>query len=124
MKLVPVENEMIGRLVIKRSDSMIIRVDETKVTKFVLIDGIGESVTRYKVGDVVLAKKVNNMIFDAGAIWRPLIEASDVACYATELAPGELYMQTENATQYVPFDSDQAAKSLCAQAVERKSEAA
>lgn len=101
-------------MVIKRSDSKIIRVDETKVTKLVLVDaaGPGAIAAGIKVGDIVLGKKINNMVFDAGAIFRPLIEEPEIACFARELTPGELLMQTENGQSYVPFDSPDAAQSL------------
>lgn len=126
MKLAPRHNQIVGRLVIKRSDSKIIRVDETKVTKFVLVDAVGDGALAkgVRIGDVVLAKKINHMIFDAGACFRPLLEEEDVACFVTELQPGELLVQVENGSQYTLFDAPDAAVPLGAQAVERKSEAA
>lgn len=114
MKLEPRYNEIIGRMVIKRSDSKIVRIDETKVTKLVLVDAVGPGAAAagINVGDVVLGKKMNHMVFDAGAIFRPLIAEPEIACFARELTPNELLMQTENGASYVPFDSPEAAQSL------------
>ena len=126
MKLAPRHNQAVGRMVIKRSDSKIIHTDETKVTKFVLIDAVGEDAVAagIKVGDVVVATKLNHMIFDAGRRFRPLVDEKDIACFVTDLQPGELLVQVENGAKYVLFDDQDAAVSLGAQAVERKSEAA
>lgn len=126
MKFAPRHNQAVGRMVIKRSDSKILRVDETKVTKFVLIDAVGAdaAIAGIKVGDVVVATKLNHMVFDAGMRFRPLVDEKDIACFVTELQPGELLVQVENGAKYVLFDDPDAAQPLGAQALERKSEAA
>ena len=121
MKFAPRHNQAVGRMVIKRSDSKIVRVDETKVTKFVLIDAVGvdAAVAGLNVGDVVVATKLNHMVFDAGLRFRPLVEEKDIACFVTDLQPGELLVQTENGAKYVLFDDPDAAVPLGAQALER-----
>lgn len=126
MKFAPRHNQAVGRMVIKRSDSKIIRTDETKVTKFVVIDAVGDDAAAagVKVGDVVVATKLNHMVFDAGMRFRPLIDEKDIACFVTDLQPGELLVQTENGAQYVLFDSPDAAQPLGAQMPRAESEAA
>ena len=59
MKFVPRHSQAIGRVVVKRILSTIIRPDETKnTTKFVLIDGVGPDAAAagIKVGDIVLVE--------------------------------------------------------------------
>jgi hypothetical protein len=126
VKFAPRHSQIVGRMVIKRSDSKIIRTDETKVTKFVIVDAVGAEAAAagIKVGDVVVATKLNHMFFDAGMRFRPLIDEKDIACFVTDLQPGELLVQTENGAQYVLFDSPDAAQPLGTQLSERKSEAA
>jgi hypothetical protein len=127
VKFAPRHSQIVGRMVIKRSDSKIIRTDETKVTKFVIVDAVGveAAAAGIKVGDVVVATKLNHMFFDAGTRFRPLIEEKDIACLVTDLRPGDLLVQAENGTQYVLFDSPEAAEPLGAQPKPRaESEAA
>jgi len=126
VKFAPRHAQIIGRTVIKKSDSKIVRTDETKVTKFVLVDAVGDEAAAagIQVGDVVITTKLNHIVFDGGSRFRPLLEEKDVACFVTDVGLSDLLVQTENGTEFVPLDSPKAAQSLGAQAVKRESEAA
>ncbi len=114
MKFIPRRNQAMGRIVIKRVLSSIVRPDETRdTTKFVLIDGVGADAQAagIKVGDIVLVSQLNNFILDGGALYRPIINEKDIMFVVADL--GELAVQTENGRQYVPFGSKDAARSIC-----------
>ena len=113
MKLIPRHNQIVGRVVIERPQSSIIRPDATKnTTKIILVDAVGEGAAKsgIKVGDLVVPMKMNHFMLDGGAIFRPLIEEGDAGFFVTEAE--ELYVQTDNGQEYVPLDSERAAKSL------------
>lgn len=126
MKFVPRNSQIIGRMAIRRSDSKIIRVDETKVTKFILVDAVGDEAAArgVKVGDVVIPTALSNIVFDGGTRFRPILEEKSVACFVTEMSMDDLLVQSEIGAQFVPFESPEAAKSMGAQDAERESEAA
>lgn len=126
MKLSPRHSRIVGRMVIAKSESTIILVDETKVTKFILIDAVGDEAASYgiKVGDVVLPTALANIVINGGRSFRPVLEEKDIAFLVTDVTLDELVVQTDNGAQYVPFDSPHAAQPLGAPAVERAAEAA
>jgi energy-converting hydrogenase Eha subunit G len=113
-------------MVIKKSESAIILTDETKVTKFVLIDAVGDDAAELgvKVGDIALPIALANIVINGGRSFRPTLEEKDIAFFVTDMSLSELVVQTDNGKQYVPFDAPDAAQPLGAPAVERKSEAA
>lgn len=115
MKLIPRRDQIIGRVVIKRVASVIVRPEESKGTsKFVLVDAVGPeaALKGIKVGDVVLAKKMHHIMLDGGSIFRPLVDEPDVASFLTETEPGELAIQVDSGQRYVSFDDPDAAASL------------
>lgn len=115
MKFVPRRSQIIGRMVIKRASSMIVRVDESKVTKFILVDAVGEEAAAngIKVGDLVVPTAVSNIVMNEG--FRPVLEEKNVAFFVTDVPLSELAVQTDGGTKYVSFDSPDAAKPLGAQ---------
>jgi hypothetical protein len=115
VKLIPRGNQIIGRVVIKRVFSTIIRVDETKeTTKFVLVDAVGPDAAAkgFKVGDIVLPTQMSNIKLDGGAFFRPLVNADYVAAYLTDVNVEELGVQTDGGTEYVAFGAPRAATPL------------
>lgn len=115
MKLIPRKNQIIGRVVIKRVFSTIVRVDETKeTTKFVLIDAVGPDAAAqgFKVGDIVLPTQMANIKLDGGAFFRPLVNADYVAAHLTDVNVEELGIQTDGGGEYVAFGAPRAAISL------------
>jgi hypothetical protein len=115
MKFVPRRNQAIGRIVVKRIYSTIVRPDETKnTTKLVLIDavGAGAEAAGIRVGDIVLPGKMGNILLDGGASFRPLVDEEDVRAWATEVTLDELVVQTDNGSGFVAFDAKDAAQPL------------
>lgn len=111
-------------MAIKKSASAIVLVDETKVTKFILVDAVGDEAAAagIKVGDVVVPTALANIVMSGG--FRPILEEKSVAFFVTDLVAGDLLVQTEAGTRFVPLDSPEAAAPLGAEAVEHESEAA
>lgn len=126
MKFVPRHSRIIGRMVIKKSESAIILTDETKVTKFILVDAVGDDAAALgvKVGDLVLPTSLANIVVNGGRSFRPTLEEKDIAFFVTDMSLNDLVVQTDNGKQYVPFDSSDAAQPLGAPAVARAVEAA
>lgn len=115
MKITPKKNHVIGRVVIKRTLSNIVRPDETKeTTKFVLVDAVGPGAAEQglKVGDVILPTKMSIIKFDGGMVVRPMVHADDSAAIMDDITLADLAVQTDSGTEYVPIDSEKAAKSL------------
>jgi hypothetical protein len=115
VKFVPRRSQIIGRMVIKRVSSMIVRVDESKVTKFILVDAVGEEAAAngIKVGDLVVPNALGNIVMNEG--FRPVLEEKAVAFFVTDVPMSELAVQTDSGNKYVPFDAPDAAKPLGAQ---------
>ena len=115
MKFVPRRNQAIGRIVVKRILSHIIRPDETKnTTKMVLIDavGAGAAAAGIKVGDIVLPGKMGNILLDGGASFRPLLDEEDIRAWVTDVSLADLVVQTDNGSGFVAFDAKDAAQPL------------
>lgn len=114
MKFVPRHSRIIGRMVIKKAESMIVLTDESKVTKFVLIDAVGDDAAALdvKVGDLVLPIALANIVVNGGRSFRPTLEEKDIAFFVTGIPLKDLAVQTDNGTQYVSFDSEDAAQPL------------
>jgi len=117
VKLIPRHSDILGRYVLERAPSVILRPDETKeTTTIVLIDALGPDAEAagLKVGDMILPNRVTNMKFYGGSSIRPSIEEKDVKYWATDVDKKRLVVQNENGTKYVDFDDPEAAKSLAA----------
>lgn len=120
MKFVPRRNQVIGRVVIRRTLTSIVLVDESKVTKFILIDAVGEEAAAngVKVGDVIVPLTINNIMLNNG--FRPVLDEKNIAFFVTDIAPGELMVQTDSGSKYVPLDAEDAAQSLGAPSVDQE----
>jgi hypothetical protein len=115
VKFIPRHNQIIGRIVIKRMLSTIVRPDETKnTTKFVLVDAVGPDAAAagLKIGDVVLPNVMSNIFLDGGAVYRPLVDEKSVACVVADVTLDELAVQNDGATKFVTLDDPEAAQSL------------
>ena len=114
MKFIPRNSQLIGRMTIKRSESRIIRTDETKVTKYILVDAVGPDAAAkgIKVGDLVLVISLRHIVQDAGLVFIPFADEKDVVLFATDIGPNELLVQTLNGKEFVAFDSPDAAPSF------------
>jgi hypothetical protein len=115
VKLIPRRNQAIGRIVVKRIMSFIVRPDETKnTTKFVLIDAVGAvaEAAGIRVGDIVLPGKMGNILLDGGASFRPLLDEEDIRAWATDVNLSDLVVQTDNGSGFVSFDAKDAAQPL------------
>ena len=112
MKFAPRHNMAIGRMVIKKSESQIIRVDETKVTKFILVDAVGAdaAASGIKVGDLVVVNALGNIVLDAGTVYLPVFEEKNVVFFVKGVDQKDLLVQTSRGDRFVPFDSEIAAK--------------
>ena len=123
MKLAPRRNQVLGRLAITRRSSTIVLSDEKKgASTFIYVDAVGPDAEAagIKVGDMVTPKAVPTqkgftylfltVLTDEGH--RPLIEEPNIAAVVSDLDLREFLVQTESASRYVPFDSDEAAKPL------------
>lgn len=120
MKFVPRRNQAVGRVVVKRLLSSIVRPDETKgTTKFVLIDAVGPEMQAagINVGDVVLAEKMGTIMLDGGYCFRPLLDEKDIKVVVTDVTLSELVVQNDSGSEFVSFDDKNAAKSICEVAV-------
>lgn len=127
MKFSPRNDHIIGRMMIKRSDSMIILKDATKVTKYVLVDAVGPGAAAkgIKVGDVVVITKLMNIVQDAGRVFIPFCEEKDVALFATDFVlETDLLMQTPRGDEFVPFDAENAMQSVGVDPAVREDKAA
>ncbi len=116
MKFVPRHTQVVGRIVVKkRASSQIVRPDETKgITKFVLIDALGPEAeaSGLKVGDIVLPQQISNVVLEGGTSFRPMFDEREIKLLVRELDSSEMMIQTDNAANFVPYDSPDAAKSL------------
>lgn len=126
MKFVPRHSQIIGRMVIKRPSSKIIRPDEKKITKFVLVDAVGSDAVAsgIRVGDLVVPVALIGIMPEGEGSYRPMVEEKNIAFFVTDIPPEELLVQTDSGMKYVPFDSEEAAQSFGAPPFERKAEAA
>lgn len=111
MKFVPRHNQIIGRMVVRRAASTIIVGDPTKVTKFILVDAVGDGAAAagVKVGDIVVPKSLSQIVTENGTSFCPFLEEKDVAFFVRDLLPGEMLIQSASGTKYVSLESPEAA---------------
>lgn len=124
MKFIPRHNEIIGRMLIMKSESKIILSDPTKVTKFVLVDAVGPDALAkgIKPGDIIVPKELGHFVLDRGTFYRPRVQEEHAVSHVTDVTNDQLLMQTSDGREYVPFDSPNAAKPLGAMPAEWKTE--
>jgi hypothetical protein len=114
VKFVPRSSQLIGRMTIRKSESKIVRLDESKVTKYILVDAVGPKAAEagIKVGDLVLVVSIRHIVQDAGMVFIPFADEKDVVLFATDVTREELLVQTPSGKEFVPFDSLEAATSF------------
>jgi hypothetical protein len=110
----PRHDEVVGRIVVRLTDSAILRPDETKnTTKFMLIDAVGPGIKDLKVGDVVMPTAISGISMEGGASFRPMAEDKNIKIIARDWESlDEFKVQNESGSEYVPFNDPRAAKSL------------
>jgi hypothetical protein len=127
VKFIPRNDHIVGRMMIKRSDSTIILNDATKVTKYVLVDAVGPGAAAkgIKVGDVVLVTRLMNIVQDAGRVFIPFCEEKDVALFVTDVnIEVDLLMQVPKGNEFVAFDHENAMQSVGVDPTVREDKAA
>jgi energy-converting hydrogenase Eha subunit G len=127
VKFIPRNDHIVGRMMIKRSDSTIILNDATKVTKYVFVDAVGPGAAEkgIKVGDVVVITKLMSIVQDAGRVYIPFCEEKDVALFATDVdIEKDLLIQVPSGREFVAFDHDQAMQSVGVDPAVREDKAA
>ena len=115
MKFIPRNDHIVGRMMIKRSDSTIILTNAAKVTKYVLVDAVGPGAAGkgIKVGDVVVITSLRNIVQDAGRVFIPFCKEEDVALFVTDVAiETDLLMQVPKGDEFVAFDDPRAMQSV------------
>lgn len=123
-------SQVIGRVLIKRILTSIVRPDETKnTTKFILIDAVGPGAEAngLRVGQVVIPILMTGISLDGGVSYRPILEDKDIRIFVRNANLADFEVQTDNGTRYVPFSDPEAAAPFVgarAQPVGPKSEAA
>jgi hypothetical protein len=111
---------IIGRMVIRKMESTIILTDEAKVTKFILVDAVGVDAAAkgIKVGDLIIAKALGNVVLDAGTVYIPICEEPNIVFFVEEVTLDQLLVQHKSGKRFVPFDADDAAPNISAPARE------
>jgi hypothetical protein len=114
MNFQPRLDEVVGRVVVRLTDSTIVRPDETKnTTKLLLIDAVGPDIKDLKVGDIVLPTTINGISLEGGASFRPMAENKNIKLIVRDWKSlDEFRVQNESGSEYVPFGDPRAAKSL------------
>lgn len=116
MFYIPRHKQVIGRIAIKRVLRSIIRPDETKdTTKFILVDGVGPDAAAagIKVGDIVVPTTMAAIKLDGGSSIRAILEEPTIGAVVGGITISDLVIQIDNGKEYVPFDDERAAKSMC-----------
>lgn len=122
MKFAPRNNQIVGRMTIRKSESKIIRTDETKVTKYILVDAVGPGAAAkgIAVGDLVVVISIRHIVQDAGLVFIPFADEEAVVLFATDVTLDDLLVQTPGGKEFVPFGSETAAESFGVPHKERK----
>ena len=80
MNFEPRRDQAVGRIVIRLTESTIVRPDETKnTTKLLLIDAVGPGIKDLKVGDIVMPTAIIGISMEGGASFRPMAEDKNIA---------------------------------------------
>jgi hypothetical protein len=126
MKFSPRGNMIMGRMVIRKSESLIILTDQAKVTKFILVDGVGPDAAAkgIQIGDLVIASALSNIVMDRGTVYLPVCEEKNIVFFVEDVEMDQLLVQDKSGNNYVAFDSDEAAPNVAAAAREPEAQAA
>ena len=118
MKFAPRGHLCIGRMTIRKSDSMIILTDEAQVTKFFLVDSVGPlaAADGIKVGDLIVASKLGNIVLNGGTVYIPVLEAQNAVFFVEDVTLDQLLVQHKSGKRFVAFDADDAAPNVAAPA--------
>lgn len=126
MKFSPRGNMIMGRMVIRKTESLIILSDQAKVTKFILVDAVGldAAAKGIKVGDLVIASALGNIVMDRGTVYLPICEEKNIVFFVEDVERDQLLVQDKGGHNFVAFDSDEAAPNVAAPAREPEAQAA
>jgi hypothetical protein len=113
-------------MVIRKTESLIILSDQAKVTKFILVDAVGTEAAAkgIKVGDLVIASALGNIVMDRGTVYLPICEEKNIVFFVEDVTPDQLLVQDKGGHNFVAFDSDDAAPNVAAPAREPEAQAA
>jgi len=92
MRFEPMGKQVFGRLLITRVSEHIVASDPTKgVSKFVLLEEVGADAATagYKIGDLVLPRRVDNVYLKGGSFHRVVLSIDDIVCRVHEIPLSE-----------------------------------
>lgn len=90
MKLSPRPSQILGKIVITKSDSPIINPDPTaNISKFVVVEAVGEKVEGIQRGDYVLPRSLAKMFLKGGRYMRVVVPVEEVFVTASDIPIGE-----------------------------------
>ena len=114
MIFTPRGNKILGRTIIAKLESLIIRPDKTVVSKFVLVDAVGKTAEAagIKAGDIIVPTKLGAIVIHDSR--RASLEEEDVWGHASASLE-DFLVQTDDGKDFVPFEDPKAAKPLAAQ---------
>lgn len=117
---------IMGRMVIRKTESLIILSDQAKVTKFILVDAVGldAAAKGIKVGDLVIASALGNIVMDRGTVYLPICEEKNIVFFVEDVTQDQLLVQDKGGHNFVAFDADEAAPNVAAPAREPEAQAA
>ena len=98
MRLEPLQNWIIGRVAITKTEGTIVLADPTKnVTKFILIDEVSpEAASKgFKVGQIVMPKAMNNIFLRGGTYHRVTCSIDELVCRVHD-EPIENFVGSDN----------------------------
>lgn len=106
MKLIPRPNHILGKIVITKSDSPIISPDPTaNVSKFVVVEAVGEGIDGIQRGDYVLPRSLAKMFLKGGKYRRVVVPIGDVLVTAIDLPLSEFF--DENGVDQIKVSLDE-----------------
>lgn len=92
MKLNPRPNNVLGKIVISKSDSPIISPDPTAdVSKFVVVEAVGAKVEGIERGDYVLPKSLAKMFLKGGKFRRVVVPVDEILVTASDIPLSEFF---------------------------------
>lgn len=95
MKLDPRPNQILGKIVITKSDSPIVSPDPTaNVSKFVVVEAVGANVEGVERGDYVLPRSLAKMFLKGGRYRRVVVPDEEVFVTARDIPLSEFFDET------------------------------